>query len=704
MPTLLGAKREPSAPTSIPVSGEDHKPQRAIVRRGARWLADALAVRDTSQPRAVRRWLTISLCAGLFLIAVGVRVLYWQDDYAELTRGEPWMTDLARQYKSDAQRMREGGGVLFPRPPVDPSDARGLLHPPGYSMLMAAVFSLYGESSSAIRWVQIIGDGLAVALLFLIASELLNSAIAMIAGLIAALSPHLAFYSLWLSPDSLAVLPILLAVYLIIKAVQRPRLITIIAAGAMIGVSCWLRANALLLAPVLALVLAALVERGERLRYGLALVCATIIVIAPITIRNAIVYHRFIPLSIAGGENLVVGIGDFDKQGRFRMPVSDQDAARKDAEWHNRPDYAQNPWTPDGIERDQYRYARGLSVIRAHPFWFAGAMLRRAAFMLSYNDSRRADWPFNTSRVPIISAEPAVAHAPARADDVPPVWSSTVSGWLADDAIISKEAEVTLADDGRTLRVAGDGSEFGDQFASAIINVKAKTDYLLTLRIKAEQGAVAAKVTGADRRITLAVASVDAEATENGLSRKPKRERPGQPSDGLVIQEEMRLLQIAFASGDRNAVRLVISNNGPAAALHAARIGQAELFELGATPHWWTRLPRAVAHGLQKNLFKTTVMLPLVIAGIILVSLAGRARMLMVLLAVPAYYLCVQSALSTEYRYILAMHYFLFVFAGVALYCAGLAARQATLRLNASSKRRQDEAAGEEAVVSTRSS
>ncbi|HEY9231064.1 MAG TPA: hypothetical protein VIS78_02935, partial [Blastocatellia bacterium] len=353
-------------------------------------------------------------------------------------------------------------------------------------------------------------------------------------------------------------------------------------------------------------------------------------------------------------------------------------------------------------DRDQYRYARGLAVIRAHPFWFAGVMLRRAAFMLSYNDSRRADWPFNTSRVPIIAAEPAVAHAPTRLDDAPPVWSSAASGWLADDAIISKEAEATLADDGQTLRVVGDGSEFGDQFASAPIFVKAKTDYLVTLRIKAEQGAVAVKVTSADRRITLAAASIDSPATESSLSRKPKRERPDHPSDELAAEAETSLLQIAFASGNRSTVRLVISNNGPAAAPRVARVGQAELFELGATPRQWTRTPRAVAHGLQKNLFKTTVMLPLVIAGIILVSLAGRARMLMVLLAVPVYYLCAQSALSTEYRYILAMHYFLFVLSGVALYCAGLAITRAALSLKSRSERRHDGHASEEAIDSTR--
>ena len=64
-------------------------------------------------------------------------------------------------------------------------------------------------------------------------------------------------------------------------------------------------------------------------------------------------------------------------------------------------------------------------------------------------------------------------------------------------------------------------------------------------------------------------------------------------------------------------------------------------------------------------------MLPLIVAGMILLGLALRGRAFVILLAVPAYYICVQSALSTEYRYILAIHYFLFIIAAVTFYCAG---------------------------------
>jgi hypothetical protein len=66
-------------------------------------------------------------------------------------------------------------------------------------------------------------------------------------------------------------------------------------------------------------------------------------------------------------------------------------------------------------------------------------------------------------------------------------------------------------------------------------------------------------------------------------------------------------------------------------------------------------------------------MLTLVAVGTLLLILARRKRALTILLAVPVYYLCAQSVFHTEYRYILVIHYFLFVLAAVTLYAGGVA-------------------------------
>jgi len=659
---------------------ETHTSNRLLrpLRDAARWVSERVASPGRGEPSRSRRVKFAIACTSIFVLALGIRALHWQDSYVELGQKGQWMASHARHYKTEALRMLKEGGILFPRGPVDPGDARLILHPPGYSAFMAGIFAVSGDSDFAVALAQIIFDAISAVMIFLIAAEFFNYAVATIAGVLASLSPHFAHYSLWTSPDTLCVLPILVAVYLTIKTIKRPRLLTIVCAGAMVGLSCWLRANALLLAPFLAVAVLLLIERGKRLRYSGALVGATILVISPITIRNWILFHHFIPISIAGGENLLVGIADFDKEGRFGMPASDAEVGPKEAVWYNRPDYADTGWLPDGVERDQARYARGFEVIRANPRWFLGVVLQRAFFMLRYNDFSRPDWPFNTSKVPIVSAEPAVMHVPALSSETQPVWSSSAAKLIADaSVIVSPQAEASVDAASQMLRITGDDSQFGDQFASAPIAVKPRSDYLMTLQAAVEQGPAATKVTSSDLRIALASEILGGKGSaaklKDGTERTNKDEAPVS-----AVRDQTATIQMVFGTGDRSEVRFVISNNGRASALPVIEVGQIELFHLGETPYQWTRYPRAVIRGLQKNLFKTNTMLPLVIAGALLLAVARKGRALVVLLAVPAYYLMVQSPLSTEYRYILAIHYFLFVFAAVTLTSLGAAIAQAS--------------------------
>lgn len=636
---------------------------RIVAATFTRWLT-----RSITSHRKLKRTTLVSICAAVFLAAIGVRLLHWQDSYAELAAKGPWMSGLGRSYRSEAFRMLNERSLLFPREAVDPGDARLIIHPPGYSALLAAIFAISGDSDSNVRLIQIILDALSAVIVFLIAAELLSFAIAATAASLVALSPHFAHYSLWISPDSVCILPILIALYLVVRATKRPRIITIFAAGAMLGLSCWLRANAVLLAPFLAAVLWILIDTRNKHRYVAALVGAVLLVIAPITIRNWILFHHFIPVSITGGENLAVGIADCDKDGRFGMPVSDRDVALKEAQWYNRPDYAYSPWLPDGVARDQARYKRGLEVISSHPGWFLGIMAKRALFMLSYNGASQANWPFNTSTVPIVARELPAIHW-SRPAELQPVWSAFAGG-LLDGSILSSSGEATLESDGKAFRIADRTSEYCDQFTSRLIAVKPGTDYLLALDAEAEQGKLAAKVTSADRHLALASEVLEVKSAKKRCKKKVGTSDDDAASDSAPPFSEV---QMTFASGDRNEVRFVVSNNGQSDGENETRVSGAQVFELGATPYQWTRYPRVLIRGLQKSLFKTQTMLPLVLVGVALLALARRGSTLIVLLAVPAYYLCAQSALSTEYRYILAIHYCLFIFSGVALACAAMA-------------------------------
>ena len=417
------------------------------------------------------------------------------------------MSGLTAGYKNDARILARGDLKLFLRGIDPPSNADVLAHPPGYSILIAAIFSLFGESDFALRLFQIFCDGLSVLFVFLIAFELTTKRVAIVAGVLAALSPQLSYNSLLLLPDSLSVLPILVAVYILIRlGSDSRRWLSMVVAGAMLGLSCWLRPNGLLLPLFIAVVVLFHFQKGMRLRIVAPLVCAALIIIAPLTIRNLVVFDRFVPISLGSGVTFIEGIADYDSDGATALPKTDMEVLQRETQIYSRPDYGGSLYNPDGIERERARVALGVAVIRPRPFWFVGVMIRRAASML------------RLERVPVIA-----------------------------------------------------GSSLALETNASII---------------------------------------------------------GEPTFGSTL----------------------------------------------------LRVPAVILKAAQK-LFITAIMLPLALIGLLILFKKQRSQVLVFLTVVPVYFLCIQSLLHTEYRYVLAIQYILVVFAAVAVNFIAKAARRRAIEL-----------------------
>jgi hypothetical protein len=609
-------------------------------------LAKQLQPEGIRTPQWRRRMLLI--CLVVFLLAFGVRLFHWQDNRPVFPK---LFTGMVENYKSNARLLLNGDVRTFVTGPSPPGDANILTYPPGYPIILAVVFKVFGESDTPVRWVQIICDAAVAVLLVLIAAELLPLKIAATAGALAALSPQLAYYSLILLPDSLATLPILLAIYFLVRAKKSNSFGAAVAAGALIGVSCWLRSNALLLAPFLAIVLLLIMKRARRLRCAAALVGAAILVIAPITIRNLVVFHRFIPLSVGVGQMLNVGISDYDKQRKFGLPGTDIETVTSEAETYNRPDYAESLFGGNGIEREQRRTSRALAVVRSHPLWFTGVVLRRAASML------------RLERVHRIETAPGVTSKIAIARNNQPVWV-----WAPADLAVSglpseTPTKTSLSPDGQTLVLESDAANLKYQFTSSPIAVEKDVDYLLRLSVVVDQGNAVIEVTSADGKQRYASSPV--------LS-PLERIKSADPS--------LDTHQIAFVSRDSDQISLRVTNGGARSGKTVVRFGGLELFRLGPASFLWTRYIRIAIHNAQR-FFLTAWILPLALIGIALLLLAHRRDLLLILLVVPAYYLCFQSVLHTEYRYVLAVQPFLYLMAAVSLYFTGSVLWQAAEKL-----------------------
>lgn len=606
------------------------------INDAARGVESSTDTTASARQLKLRRKRLITASIIVFLLAFGVRLLSLHDTRREVGRIQ---SVVVNDYKHVARLLLDGGVASFFSRSSPLANLNTLGHPPGYSLLLAAIYGTFGESDTATQLIQITFDALAAVLILLIVAEAFPVGAALIAGLLVAFSPQFAWNSVLLLPDSLAVFPVLLAVFCLARARKKksPRIALLLAAGALAGLSCWLRANAMLLAPFLALAAFFLFERGRRLRASAALLAGAILTIAPLTIRNAVVFGYFIPVSLGAGQTLLEGIADYDETGRFGIPRTDMGIMKWEAERYHRPDYFGTFFHPDGVERERMRLRHGLGVIRSDPVWFLGVVIRRGASMLRLERAR------------LIAASPPVTHSLHPTNETEPVWSTSPQKLLAESSL-APEARATLSTDNQKLQITGDASKYGVQLVSAPFEVEADTDYALTVPVKIMRG-----------RMSISVKSAGTLYASTIVETQEMTAPEAQPA-GLV--------QLLFVSGNRESLQVLISNAASSEPNPLIEVGEMKLFALGPAAYLWTRYPRALVRAVQK-LYITAFMLPLSLAGLALLARGGRWRTLLILLVVPAYYVCVQSAVHTEYRYVLAIHYFLFAMAAVFIHALG---------------------------------
>lgn len=322
---------------------------------------------------------------------------------------------MAGRYDEAAIAILEGDGILFPARP-DPADTGRLARPPGYALFLALVYAVLGRSFFLVQLVQNLLGALAPLLVLKLGCRLVGWRVGLVAGWIVALSAHLAYTTNLILADALCPLPLLLALVLLAPRTEGrpPSVLAVLGAGACVGAAAWLRPNVLLLGPCLAVVVA-LVGRGRRRYRDAALVgVASLLVIAPITLRNWVVYREFVPLSINGGITLLQGVADAGGR-RFGVRPRDKLVIGEEAAYYGDERLADWWAAPDGIRRDRERYREAMREIRARPFWYARAMLRRMGDML--NDYRGEP-------APVSRRGPEGAWTPVEATD--PVWRPLV--------------------------------------------------------------------------------------------------------------------------------------------------------------------------------------------------------------------------------------------------------------------------------------
>jgi 4-amino-4-deoxy-L-arabinose transferase-like glycosyltransferase len=333
--------------------------------------------------------LTKRVLALLFILALSFCVRALTANFLRAHLDEPgWFpSGIYANFDRQAQDWLDGRSSIFLID--DPAHTDAAIYPPGYPLWLAFVYTLtHNRSPAAVQNVQWVLDSFSVLLIIGIGVTAFGWRTGLWAGGIAALWPLLALSGTAPLADAPTTWIVVAAAWLLLLAAKRQSLAWAIGAGALVGASCWLRANAMLLVFFWALALLLFVRAGWRRRVlmSASVILAALLVIAPVVVRNFIAFHAFVPTGLGAGTNLWEGIGETERGSKeFGAAANDRDLVEQErAALKVSPDAPFDLYYPDGIQRDRERTRKAVAIIKQHPFWYAGTVVHRMAAVMKY--------------------------------------------------------------------------------------------------------------------------------------------------------------------------------------------------------------------------------------------------------------------------------------------------------------------------------
>ena len=321
----------------------------------------------------------------ILLIAISVRVLTLQFMRGHLNDPAWFQVGSYAKFDRQARDILDGRQRLFWID--DPTRTDLAQYAPAFPALLALIYKITGEHSANSAQIVLWFADLIVSFFLIcgISGTAFGWRAAIAAGFLLALSPLFAMYGAYPSADITATWFVLGGMWLLVLAFRRNDAWLAVAAGVALGVACWLRVNPLYLGVGWAIAMLALVKGAWRARVKLsgAVLAGTIVVIAPIVIRNYVVFPAFTPTGGTIGVNLWEGLGEteFGRAHGFRF--GDDKLLEYERRKYGWPaDMEIDLHWPEGIRRDQELTQESLAFIKQHPIWYLGVMAGRMWGML----------------------------------------------------------------------------------------------------------------------------------------------------------------------------------------------------------------------------------------------------------------------------------------------------------------------------------
>lgn len=238
----------------------------------------------------------ITIVLGAFLLR-----LFW----VSFTGWHPIPDDDSYRYDFAARALAEGRGYIHLN--GEPT----AFWPPGYSLLLAAVYTVFGESVLAAQLLNVVLSTATVALVYLIGRLTMGRQAAFVGASIVAAFPSLIFFTGVTLSETAFTFFALLAIALVLLEARNPQrrdLRLLLGAGLAFGFASLIRGQALLLPIVLIpFWLRAGTDRSRIADKLVAIALGIGLIVAPWTIRNTIQLDKPVLISTNAGVDLWIG-------------------------------------------------------------------------------------------------------------------------------------------------------------------------------------------------------------------------------------------------------------------------------------------------------------------------------------------------------------------------------------------------------------
>ena len=213
-----------------------------------------------------------------------------------------------------ARGIAFGDWKLPPGAETDPEiRTNSYFRPPGHAYFLSALYFVTGGSYLAVRIVNMALGLVAVVLMYLLGRRVFGRGVGLISAGLMSTYWGFVFWEGEVNDPCLFVFLGPLLMYVVCRWTEKMPVYLAAIAGLICGGYALMRPNILLFGPFLALWMLWVAYRRKQIKRvvfsWIALAGCTFLVIIPVTIRNYVVAHEFVPISTYFGENFLIGNG-----------------------------------------------------------------------------------------------------------------------------------------------------------------------------------------------------------------------------------------------------------------------------------------------------------------------------------------------------------------------------------------------------------